>query len=126
MFSKLTLFFTLFLSYLSLYEELILGGDLGGMRYLYNIVEGALLVKLILKGRALKLGERFEKPPLVIPTLFKAFVFTLFVGLLTVLEHVLLHHLKAREVVDAMVGRLLLCFILFIFLFSFLEIGRFV
>jgi hypothetical protein len=50
-------------------------------------IEALILAKVIMIGAVLRLGRGLEQKPLIYPTLYKTVVFTLFVGVFTVLEH---------------------------------------
>jgi hypothetical protein len=105
------------------------------LHYGMAIVEALILAKVILIGDALRLGRRFEEEPLIIPALYKAVMFSLFVGLFAILEHVIggLIHGKGvaggfREIMsegkDELLARCLLTFFAFIPFFAFKELGR--
>lgn len=134
----LTVYLTLFLSSLTVYHSLILHGDiLTYFRFGYNFVEALVLAKIILLGQMLKLGDKYEEKSLIIPVLYKAVVFSLFVFLFTGLEHFVLGLFKGDDLlllwkefteqkwIEA-IGKLLITFIFFIPLFSFLELKRIV
>ena len=88
----LALMFSAFFTYrrLTLHES--------GITYLHygaGVIEALILAKVILIGRALGLGRRFEEKPLIVSVLFKAVIFGAFVGVFSVIEHVidgLAHH----------------------------------
>ena len=88
----LALMFSAFLTYrrLTLLES--------GITYLHygaGIIEALILAKVILIGRALKLGKRFEDEALIQTVLFKSIAYGVFVALFAILEHViegLVHH----------------------------------
>ena len=105
------------------------------LHYGMAIIEALILAKVILIGDALRLGRRFEEEPLIFPAFYKAFVFSLFVGLFAILEHVIggLIHGKGvaggfREIMsegkDELLARCLLTFFAFIPFFAFKELGR--
>ena len=88
----LALMFSAFLTYrrLTLSES--------GITYLHygaGIIEALILAKVILIGRALRLGRRFEDEPLIETVLFKSIFFGALVAVVSVIEHViegLVHH----------------------------------
>jgi hypothetical protein len=51
------------------------------------LIEALILAKVIMIGDVVRLGRGLEHKPLIVPTLYKTVVFTLFVGAFTVLEH---------------------------------------
>lgn len=56
-------------------------------QYGYSIIEALVLAKVIAFGRLMRLGERFSDRPLIIPTLYKTFWFSLLVLAFSILEH---------------------------------------
>jgi len=82
-----------------------------------------------------RLGRRFDEKPLLVPTLYKAVVFSLWVAVFSVLEHtiggVLGGHGLAGGVAELMqkgkyelLARCLITFVAFIPFFAFKELGR--
>jgi hypothetical protein len=70
------------------YRRLILAQH--GISYLnYGIalIEALILAKVIMIGDFLHIGRRFVSSPLIVPTLFRTFIFTIWVGLFKVIEH---------------------------------------
>ena len=55
--------------------------------YSFALVKALVLAKLILIGDALRLGRRLDHKPLIVPALWKAAVFSLWVAVFSVLEH---------------------------------------
>jgi len=55
--------------------------------YWVSVLEALVLAKVILIGDMVRLGRRFDEKPLMAPTLYKAVVFSLWVGVFSVLEH---------------------------------------
>ena len=55
--------------------------------YWVGLIEALVLAKLILIGDALRLGRKLEDKPLIVPTFWKAVVFSLLVAVFSVLEH---------------------------------------
>jgi hypothetical protein len=105
------------------------------LHYGMGIVEALILAKVILLGDALHLGRKFEERPLIYPALHKAVVFSLFVGLFAILEHMIggvIHgkglggglHEILNEGRDELLARCLLTFFAFIPFFAFKELGR--
>ena len=106
------------------------------VHYSLAIVEALILAKVILIGDALRLARKFEEDePLIFPTLYKAVVFSLFVGLFAILEHTiggLIHgkglagglHEIISEGKDELLARCLLTFFALIPFFAFRELGR--
>lgn len=132
----LTLYLTLFLSSLTIYRSIVL--ELNIMSYFrfgYNFVEALILAKVILLGQMLKLGNKYADRSLIIPTLYKAVVFSLFVFVFKSLEHfvlgffrghsffLLVEQFTKQKLIES-VGILLIIFLFFILLFSFQELKR--
>jgi hypothetical protein len=132
----LTIYLILFLNSLSIYRALILNDDLFNFFHFgYNFIEALLLSKIILLGKMFQLGERYANRSLAIPTIYKATVFSIFVSVFSVLEHFVAGFFEGKhpeaiwkEITDQGIneicGRLLITFLFFILLFSFLELSR--
>lgn len=130
------LYLTVFFGAFAWYRRLILAEY--GISYLHYgvaVIEALVLAKVILIGDAMHLGRRLEEKPLIIPTLYKTVVFSVFVGVFGILEHTLgaLIHGKGlaggfeeieSEGIYALLARCLVTFIAFIPFFGFREIGR--
>jgi hypothetical protein len=80
----LTLVFAAFTQYR---RFLLAAHDITYENYWFAVIEALILAKVIMIGDAVRLGRGLEKKPLIVPTLYKTVVFTLFVGAFTVLEH---------------------------------------
>jgi hypothetical protein len=71
-----------------LYRRLLLAAhDITYTNYFVAVIEALILAKVILIGNMLHLGRGLERKPLIFPTLYKAVVFTIFVGVFTIVEH---------------------------------------
>ena len=70
------------------YRRLILA-DVGLVYTNYGValIEALIFAKVIMIGDVLRLGRMLENKPLILPTLIKTVLFTIFVGLFTLLEH---------------------------------------
>src|SRR5581483_5808327 len=105
------------------------------LHYGIGLVEALILAKVILIGDFLRLGRGLEGKVLILPTLYKTFVFTVFVGLFGLLEHTIggllhgdglaggweeLRHTGKYE----LLARCLVTFFTFIPFFAFKELGR--
>jgi hypothetical protein len=80
----LTLVFAAFTQYR---RFLLAAHDITYTNYWVAVIEALILAKVIMIGDAVRLGRGLERKPLIIPTLYKAVLITLFVGVFTVLEH---------------------------------------
>jgi hypothetical protein len=119
-----------------LYRRLILAE--AGMAYLnYGIaaVEAMIIAKVILIGRALKVGTRFESRPLAISVAYKSIMFGLVVLAFGVVERLvtglfqhkslpdILHNLEDVGIYE-LLARMLMMTIAFVPMFAFWELGR--
>jgi hypothetical protein len=105
------------------------------LNYGISLIEALVLAKVILLGDLLHLGRRFQEKPLIIPTLYKTAVFSIFVLAFALLEHIcegFLHgrsiaaeiHLVMSQGKDELLARCLVMFSAFVPFFAFQEIGR--
>lgn len=132
-----TVFFTLFFWAFATYRRLILGHyNISYIHYGYSLVEALILSKIIILGQILGIGERFENKPLIIPTLYKTFIFSIFVMAFDALEHFVIgaiHHQAFEKLyaefmdkgIDLLRARILVMLFVFILFFAFLEIDRY-
>jgi hypothetical protein len=119
-----------------LYRRLILAE--AGVPYLnYGIaaIEAMIIAKVILIGRALKVGTRFESRPLVISVAYKSLMFGLVVLAFGVIERLvtgLFQHKSLPDIVRnleavgiyELLARMLMMMIAFVPMFAFWELGR--
>jgi hypothetical protein len=118
------------------YRRLILAEyQITYLHYGVAIIEALILAKVVLLGDAVHLGREFEGKPLIFPTLYKAVLFSLFVGAFAIGEHSIEGWLHGkgfaggfREIVnegkDELLARCLLTFFAFVPFFAFRELGR--
>lgn len=99
------------------------------------VLEALVLAKVIWIGELLGLGRRHEDKPLIYPTIHKALVFSLFVGLFAIIEHMLggiIHGIGVagglaklwNEGKYELLARCLVTFFAFIPFFAFRELAR--
>jgi hypothetical protein len=104
------------------------------LHYGTAIIEALILAKVILIGDALGLNRPSQNKPLIYPTVRKAIVFSVFVGIFAIIEHVVegLVHGKGvkgglatlwSEGRDEILARCLVTFFAFIPFFAFRELG---
>jgi hypothetical protein len=104
------------------------------LHYWISVLEALVLAKVILVGDALGLSRGFEDKPLIYPTLHKTVVFTLFVGVFGLLEHLIMglfHGIGLKggwaefwgRGKDELLARCLVVFFVFIPFFAFRELG---
>ena len=55
--------------------------------YWVAVIEALILAKVIMIGDALRLGRRLDHKPLIYSTLLRTVVFSIFVGVFTLIEH---------------------------------------
>jgi hypothetical protein len=80
----LALVFAAFIQYRRL---LLAAHDIIYTNYWVAVIQALILGKVIMIGNIFRLGRGLEQKPLIYPTLYKAAVFTLFIGVFTLLEH---------------------------------------
>src|SRR5512147_3179960 len=69
------------------YRRLILAEyDILYLSYWAPLIEAAVLAKVIMVGELLPMGRRPKAPPLLVPTLFRTVLFSVWVGLFRILE----------------------------------------
>jgi hypothetical protein len=118
------------------YRRLILASyDIVYSDYGVALIEALILGKVILIGRAFRLGRGLEDKPLIYSSLYKTAVFSLFCGAFTVAEHTIaglwkgeglasgLHGIMENGGHEVAAGSLMLYVSLFPF-FAFRELGR--
>jgi len=117
------------------YRRLILDEyRIGYLNYGTAVIEALILAKVVLIGDALGLSRGHKDKPLIYPTLYKAVVFSGFVGLFAILEHMIggLLHGKGlagglvtfwNEGIYELLARCLVTFFAFIPFFAFRELG---
>jgi len=72
------------------YRRLVLAAhDIAYTNYWVALIEALVLAKVIMIGGVMRLGRGLEDKPLIYPTLYKTAVFTVFVGVFKVIEHVI-------------------------------------
>jgi hypothetical protein len=105
------------------------------LNYGFAIIQALIIAKVILIADALHIGKRFEHLPLAVSVVWKAIMFSVFVMLFGVLEHVvegLFHKEDTRQIAHRIVGigldellaRTLMLIAAFIPFFAFWELGR--
>src|SRR5579884_2510351 len=55
--------------------------------YGFAVIQAVILAKVIMIGNLMHLGRGFENKPLIVPTIYKTFVFTIYVAIFSFLEH---------------------------------------
>jgi hypothetical protein len=128
----LAVFFGLF----TWYRRLVLAEyQISYLHYGVAFIQALVLAKVIMVGRALHLGQRLKDHPLILPTVYKAVVFSIFVGLFGVLEHTIIGLLHGKGIAggfeelmsagkDELLARCMIMFVAFIPFFAFEELER--
>lgn len=99
------------------------------------IIEAAVLAKVIMILGMLRLGRRLEDKPLIVPTLYKTLVFSLWIAVFGILEHMIRGLIHGRGLTggivelatngrDELLARCLMKFLALIPFFAFREVGR--
>lgn len=129
-------FLAFFLIAFAWYRRLILAEyHIRYLSYWVPLIEAAVLAKVIMIGDALRMGRGLRSKPLIVTTIYRTIVFSIFVGMFTVLEHIagaLLHHKSVSEGIEEitskgwyeLVARCVLILAAFLPFFGFKEIGR--
>lgn len=128
----LTLVFAAFTQYR---RFLLAAYDITYTNYWVAVIEALVLAKVIMIGAVLRLGRGLEDKPLIYPTLYKTVVFTLFVGVIKLIEHVIKGLWKGEGLTGGFIeffgkwphellANSLVVFVAFIPFFGVKELGR--
>jgi hypothetical protein len=99
------------------------------------VIEALILAKVVMIGDVIRLGRRLEHKPLIYSTLLKTVVFSLFVGVFTIIEPMIKSLWKGEGLTGGLIELLgkedhellagcLVVFVTFIPFFAFKELGR--
>ena len=84
------IYLTLVFAAFTQYRRFILAThDITYANYGFAVIEALILAKVIMIGEVARLCRGLENKPLIYPTLYKTVVFTLFVAIFTVCEHLI-------------------------------------
>ena len=129
-------YLSLFFGAFTWYRRLVLAEyQIAYLRYGVSVLEALVLAKVILLGDVLRLGRGFEDKPLIVPTIYKTVVFTLWVAVFSVLENTIEGLLRGHgwaagvgEIISkgryALLSKCLVTFVTFIPFFAFRELER--
>jgi hypothetical protein len=118
------------------YRRFVLAAhDITYTNYGVAVIQALILAKVIMIGDVLRLDRRLEQHPLVYSTLYKAVVFSLFVGAFTLIEHGIKGLWMGKGLTGGLVdfietgshellARCLVILVAFIPYFAFRELGR--
>jgi hypothetical protein len=77
-------------SIMTLYRRLLMAEyHIAYFHYGFAVIQAAVLAKVILLAEVARVGRKYEKKPLIIPTLYKTITFALWVVGFKVLEHMI-------------------------------------
>jgi hypothetical protein len=132
----LVLYMAIFFAVFSSYRRLLLAHyGISYQEYGIAVIRALVLAKVVLVAETLRLGRGYEDKPLIVPTLYKTFLFTVCVAIFDVAE-ALIHGLldgvgRAGAVDEVMNGfnyewlsRVVVIFFAFIPLFAVGELRR--
>lgn len=118
------------------YRQLVMEEEgISYFHYGFALIKALVLAKVILLGKLLRFTTMFDDRPLIVPTLYKVMLFSLFTLAFDVLEHVIggtLHDKSVRNSLleilgpgrDELFSRLLVMLFAFIPFFAFGELSR--
>lgn len=128
----LAVFFGMFITY----QRLVLAQyEISYEDYGISMIKALVLAKVIMLGDILRLGRGLEERPLVYPTLFRSFAFSVWVLLFIILESMVRGFLQGKGLVGGfeefmqrdkyeLLARSLIVFFAFIPFFAVRELGR--
>ena len=118
------------------YRRFVLAAhDITYTNYGVALIEALILAKVIMIGALFRLGRGLEQKPLIYPTLYKTVVFSLFVGVFTLIEHAIKGLWRGKGLAGGLVDLFgkghhellagcLVIFVAFIPFFAFKELER--
>jgi hypothetical protein len=131
-FLYLALFFCAFTTY-----RLLVMKEMGFSYFHYGfaLIKALVLAKVILLGQYARVVKTFNDRPLIVPTMYKVILFSLFALAFEILEHVIGSFLHGKGVLgalqeimsagwDELLARTLVLLVAFVPFFAFGEIGR--
>jgi hypothetical protein len=136
LFLIIALYLWIFLGSFTVYRRLV-SAEVGApyLNYGIALIEALIIAKVILIGKLFSFSRRFEDRPLIVPVLYKSFLFGAFVLLFGIVEHLvegwfhqkgLLGGLRTISDLGAceLGARVLMLIVAFVPFFAFGEIGR--
>ena len=129
-------YLTLVFASFTQYRRLVLAAhDITYTNYWVAVIEALILAKVVMIGDVIRLGRRLEHKPLIYSTLLKTVVFSLFVGVFTIIEHMIKSFWKGEGLTGGLIELLgkgnhellagcLVVLVMFIPFFAFRELGR--
>ena len=109
--------------------------DITYTNYWVSVIEALILGKVIMIGEVVRLGRRLEQKPLIYSSLYKTFVFIVFVGVFKFIEHVVKALWNGEEITrelfelsekgfHELLANSLIIFVALIPFFAIKELGR--
>jgi hypothetical protein len=132
----ISMYLTFFFGSFTWYRRLILAEyRISYLHYGAAVVQALVFAKVIMIGRALHLGQRLKDHPLIVPTIYKAILFSIFVELFDVIESTVIGLLQGKGITrgfedlvnagwDALLAKSLIMFVAFIPFFAFDELEQ--
>jgi hypothetical protein len=132
----LVFYMAIFFGVFTTYRRLLLAHyGISYEEYGISVIRALVLAKVVLVAEALRLGRRFEEKPLIVPTLYKTFLFTVCMVVFDIAEALvrgLINGLGPMGAVDHLMtrfhyewlSRALVIFFAFIPLFAVRELRR--
>lgn len=128
----LTLMFAAFTQYR---RWVLAAHDIAYTNYGVAVIEALILAKVVMIGGVFRLGRGLEHKPLIYPTVYKTAVFTLFVGVFSVIEDAIKGLWKGTGLMGGLaeffgkgthglLADVLVVFVAFIPFFAVKELGR--
>ena len=129
-------YLTLMFGAFAQYRRLVLAAhDIIYTNYGIAVIEAAVLAKVIMIGDVFRLGRGLEKKPLLFSTLYKTVIFSLFVAIFKLIEHMIMGLWKGKGLTQGLadffgrgshelLANVLVMFVAFIPFFAFKELGR--
>ena len=132
----IVLYLAIFFGVFTNYRRLILAHyHISYVAYGFSVIKALVLAKVILVAESLRLGRGLEDKPLIVPTLYKAFLFTVCVALFNVVESMIRGFIHGSGLMGAiseftsrfdyeLVAGTLVVFFSFIPFFGIRELGQ--
>jgi len=120
----------------TIYRRLLLAAhDISYTNYGFALIEALILGKVIMIGGMLRLGGGLEDKPLIVPTLYKTAIFTIFCFFFTLAEHAIRGLVSGHGVAAGLaeyaaqgypviLGNSMVVFVALIPFFAVKELGR--
>jgi len=131
-------YLALFFSMFTWYRRLILAQyQISYLEYGTSLIEALILAKVVMIGDMLHLGQRLKDKPLILLTLYKSVVFTIWVAIFSIIEHAIGGLLTGKGLVGGiddlitkdkyeLFARCLIVFYAFLPFFAFKELKEIV